>query len=99
MIDFDSILSEVVGSVVKNKIETTFGVDGADLSAEQIFSIIDKAKNLAQNGAVTLRGVRVGGDILAKLGGAHEYINAQLHKEIPIVAVSEFGKVELVFRS
>ena len=79
---------------------TSCGVDVTSEAASDIEALIDKVKVLAASAGITLKGVRAGADVFAKLGGAQGaqgYLNAFMRNGVPVVIVPEFGKVEFVF--
>lgn len=91
-------LAETITSLaVAHPSVTSCGVDVANETAADISSLIDDVAARATQAGVTLKGVRAGGDIFAKLGCPQGYLNAFMQNGVPVVVVSEFGKVEFVF--
>jgi hypothetical protein len=76
---------------------TSCGVDVTGETEADIRALIDDVAARAASAGVTLKGVRAGGDVFAKLGGAQGYLNAFMQKGVPVVIVPEFGKIEFVF--
>ena len=77
-----------------------FSFDGSDWAEEEILALIKSAREAALAKSVTLKGVRVAGDIFIRLGGSNvAYPNAREEDGVLLVQMNGLGTVELVFET
>jgi len=86
------LASRLVGTDVR--------MDVSDQTASDIQSLIDEVVTLSKQNGARLRGVRVGGDVLRKLGGPTVFPNARYAADgatFIVEVASEVGSVEFAF--
>ncbi|AMV41197.1 hypothetical protein ATN79_00690 [Paraburkholderia caribensis] len=79
---------------------TDVRLDVSDQEGDDIQNLIDDVISLSQQGGVRLRGIRVGGDILNKLGGATVFMNARYAgpgTTLVVAVASDIGDIEFAF--
>lgn len=84
--------AETIASVANYPTGTSCGIDVTDHAGKDVQDLID---DVIQRTGSKLKGVRVGGDVFAKLSnGSHGFY---MKGSVPIMLVPDFGKVEFVF--
>jgi hypothetical protein len=97
-VDTSQFVTTIIAAVAHTKAKCTFGIDVSDWQDEKIRMLIEGVRDGLPPNSTRLLGIRAGGDVVMKLGGIKEYINARLEGNVPVVAVAEFGMMELVFK-
>lgn len=98
LIEVDAIIQSMATTLPAAISSATFGFDATDVRSDDIKALVDQAKAHLGNNGWRLKGVRVGGDVFARLGGADlGWLNAQFRDQVPIVAFDVSGRVEFVF--
>ncbi len=87
-----------VAALQRGRGEVTGQIEALELTNDEIEQLIAESVSQARTAAVTLKGVRAGGDIFVRLGGANSvFFNARQQFGIWIVQGDKVGFLEFVF--